>query len=234
MNSVAKRSVFWDNIKGILIFLVVFTHFMYDCRNNELIRNIVDIVYMFHMPVFIFVSGYLSKSSNSRSKESLIKLGVIYLIFNSVMMIFFGVTERSFTAVTPYYSTWYILALIVWRSMAEHISKVRYIVLWLTAIAVISGLWRDIDNTLAVSRIIAFSPFFMSGYLFDTDKMKKRISEKSVGTVLSGVGMLVAAAVVAVSAVTFFVYRASDLTINSYSDISDVIKRVAYLLFLIL
>ena len=129
MNSVAKRSVFWDNIKGILIFLVVFTHFMYDCRNNELIRNIVDIVYMFHMPVFIFVSGYLSKSSNSRSKESLIKLGVIYLIFNSVMMIFFGVTERSFTAVTPYYSTWYILALIVWRSMAEHISKVRYIVL---------------------------------------------------------------------------------------------------------
>ena len=229
MSTATKRSPFWDNIKGILIFLVVFAHFLYDFRSSNIIRHIVDAIYLFHMPAFVFVSGYLSKSSNSRSKRSLIRLGVIYLIFNTFMLIFFGVKKGHFYAVTPYYSTWYILALIVWRTLAERLSKIRNILIWLTVISIISGLWQDIDNTLAISRIISFSPFFMAGYLFDEKKLEMRISHKTLRTVSVGAAMTLFAAIIALSGLKLFRFAASDLTITGYADLSDLIKRVIML-----
>ena len=66
-----------DNYKGILIFLVVFTHFLYEysLNNKETFSyKIVTYIYTFHMPSFIFCSGFLSKSDNSRSFKTLSKL----------------------------------------------------------------------------------------------------------------------------------------------------------------
>ena len=59
-----------DNIKGILIFLVVFGHFLigYALKHQKsLSYKIVNYIYGFHMPLFIFSSGFLSKSNNSRN-----------------------------------------------------------------------------------------------------------------------------------------------------------------------
>ncbi len=56
----ASRSSYLDNIKGILIFLVVFTHCLFISQENSIINFIVDIVYMFHMPVFVFIAPWIS------------------------------------------------------------------------------------------------------------------------------------------------------------------------------
>ena len=70
-----KRSAYWDNIKGILMFLVVFAHILFQLQDkSELINSVVDYIYMFHMPAFVFVSGYLGKSERSHSFEGIIKL----------------------------------------------------------------------------------------------------------------------------------------------------------------
>ena len=50
-----------DNIKGILIFTVVFSYFLLNYPNN---KSIINFIYVFHMPGFIFCSGFLSKSIN--------------------------------------------------------------------------------------------------------------------------------------------------------------------------
>jgi len=74
-----------DNFKGILIFLVVFGHFLFEYsiyHKNSFINTIVKYIYIFHMPSFILCSGFLSKSENSRSFTILSKLILIYLIFN--------------------------------------------------------------------------------------------------------------------------------------------------------
>ena len=84
-NNVKIRFDILDNFNGILIFLVVFTHFLFNySKNNQnsLSNYIVNYIYSFHMPSFIFVSGFLSKSENSRSFKNLTKLLLIYLIFN--------------------------------------------------------------------------------------------------------------------------------------------------------
>ena len=52
-----------DNIKILLIFLVVFNHIIAFqlVKEDEVVRFIWYGITIFHMPAFIFVSGYLSK-----------------------------------------------------------------------------------------------------------------------------------------------------------------------------
>ena len=68
------------------MFLVVFAHILFQLQDkSELINSVVDYIYMFHMPAFVFVSGYLGKSERSHSFEGIIKLIFLYFIFNSLM-----------------------------------------------------------------------------------------------------------------------------------------------------
>ena len=49
-----------DTIKAILIFLVVFAHFLEGNLTGKT-TYVYTVIYMFHMPVFIFCSGFLFK-----------------------------------------------------------------------------------------------------------------------------------------------------------------------------
>ncbi|MFP3877521.1 acyltransferase family protein, partial [Bacillus paralicheniformis] len=48
-----------SNIKGLLIFLVVFGHLIELYKGNY--YQIFVLIYAFHMPLFIFISGFLAK-----------------------------------------------------------------------------------------------------------------------------------------------------------------------------
>ena len=47
-----------DNLKGILIFLVVFGHLLELVITKGHAKYIYELIYSFHMPFFIFLSGY--------------------------------------------------------------------------------------------------------------------------------------------------------------------------------
>jgi len=159
------RNPYWDNIKGLLIFLVVLGHFLWDFRNQGLARYIVELIYIFHMPAFIFVAGHLSKRSRSKSKYSILKLILIYIIFNTALMLFSYFLEgTSFLLVTPYYSSWFLLSLVIWRITIKYLNKIPHLLLLSVFVSIIIGFWHDISNILAISRTVAFFPFFVSGY----------------------------------------------------------------------
>ena len=70
-----NRSAYWDNMKGVLMLLVVFAHILFQLQDySDTINCTVDYIYMFHMPAFVFISGYFGKSERSHSFESIIKL----------------------------------------------------------------------------------------------------------------------------------------------------------------
>ena len=229
---VSSRSPYLDNIKGILIFLVVFTHCLYASQGDTIINYIVDFVYMFHMPAFVFVTGYLSKSENSRSPLSLLRLGICYVIFNAVMLYCFY--PHSMRALTPYNSMWYILAVIVWRAAAPKLAKIRRIVPVLTLAALAAGCWSDIDNILAIARIICFSPFFMAGYLFDKERLGRLATKKTARTYLTGAVCLITAAAVGGFALLKLDFTDNELTWNSYNSLNDVMERVIILIVAVL
>ena len=165
------RIHYLDNLKCLLIFLVVLTHFLLERTQIEL-STFVKLVYCFHMPVFVFVSGFFSKSESSTSHIKLIKLLIICVLSNAAFTIMMGITG-TLQLVTPFFMTWYLIALVVWRIMAKHLAKIKGILPITMAVAILCGFFPDVTNVLAISRIISFLPFFMAGYLVTNEQLEK-------------------------------------------------------------
>ena len=98
-----QRNSYWDNMKGLLIWLVVFAHILYDWANQFMtLQLVVTAIYAFHMPAFAFISGYFGKSEKSRSFQSILKFGLLYFIFNSLMGFIYGFSD----ILHPVYVCW--------------------------------------------------------------------------------------------------------------------------------
>lgn len=160
-----ERLFFFDNAKGILIFLVVFGHFLLDFRSHELTRFFVDFIYLFHMPAFVFISGHLSRFV-SQSHRSQLKIILTYFIFNFLMMIYAtNYLDQPISMLTPYYSYWYLPALFFWRYLTPIIAGHRETFPIAIAASILVGFRPEFSNQLALSRIVGFFPFFLAGYL---------------------------------------------------------------------
>ena len=75
-NSKIRYDIF-DNLKGILIFTVVFAHFLFEYSTlniESLSRKIVIFIYTFHMPSFIFISGFLTSENSIKIKNDIKKI----------------------------------------------------------------------------------------------------------------------------------------------------------------
>ena len=82
-----QRDILFDFVKGVLIFLVVWGHVI---RGRESI--VYHVIYSFHMPLFVFVSGYfavhtLRKSVMDVGKKVLNRLIVPALIWSGVALL---------------------------------------------------------------------------------------------------------------------------------------------------
>ena len=158
------RNAYWDNAKGILMTLVVLGHYLYAYSQYKAANAIITIIYLFHMPAFVFISGFLSKSENATSAKSICKLCLVYIVFNTSMMIYsFIFEDLPLSLFTPYYSYWYILALIVWRLTVKQLSQIRGITIISIIVAMSVGFWQEVSNVFALARIFLFLSVFYFG-----------------------------------------------------------------------
>ncbi len=89
-----KRIEWLDIMKGFAILLVVYGHIL----QNE---KAVDLIYMIHLPIFMFVSGLLYKQE--KFKNNVIKKSksilIPYFFFSICCLIYFYVVENKFRSV---------------------------------------------------------------------------------------------------------------------------------------
>lgn len=218
-----QRVDYYDNIKGILIILVVFAHCLYGYQNFGGVNIVTDTIYVFHMPAFVFITGFLSKSSHSRSRGALLRLFAAYLIFNTLMLIYNAACNAEVTLLTPYNSCWYLLSVIAWRAVSEWAAKQKGILLLSVAAALAAGFFGDITNILAAARTIAFYPFFLAGFMLPAD----RLPIKSAGASTRIKGLLLTAAAAALAALFAVRYSPADevMQMSAYSDITGLLLR---------
>ena len=158
IKSERKRVPYWDNIKGILILLVVFGHLYGAIWVQVLLVSSSASIYLPYA-CFCFCVGLLSKSEHSRSKQSLIKLALIYILFNTtIMIVSVAVFGSSFQLLTPSYSFWFLLSLIIWRAVEKYIPQSNLFIIVCVAAAILI-VWKDVTNVLAIARTIAFFRF---------------------------------------------------------------------------
>ena len=225
-NAQRQRSNYLDNIKGVLILLVVFGHFLLDYQDNDIIKGIVQLIYLFHMPAFVFKSGYLSKSTNSRGIVSLLKLFSAYYIFNGLFLVLNIIRDGEVSVTEPYLSYWYLIAMIAWRLSIDVISKIKYAQPLSVLLALFVGFCPEVGDVLAMSRIVAFYPFFLWGYRFSRESMQKYGEIKAAKKLCIGFALMAASAGAGVLAGQMLTLTDANLTMEPYTGWEELAVRV--------
>lgn len=121
-----------DNIKVLLIFLVVFNHIIAFnlVKVDTVVRYVWYAITIFHMPAFVFISGYLSKKPQNVLKnfKNLLIPYVLGYTLTWYSQIWLG-RSVDYEILRPTGSVmWYILALFIYRLTIEALGKIRFIV----------------------------------------------------------------------------------------------------------
>lgn len=179
--SFKKRDYLFDNYKVLLIILVVVGHFIEPAYgNNAFITGLKWMIVSFHMPAFIFISGYFSKR-DIPFNVSVRKLAVPYLVYEIIYFLFYTFIIQKETGLylaRPKFSLWYLLALFVWRIITPYVKKVPHHMLLSIAAGLLIGCSGMPGNFLSIPRILVFYPFFLAGMYFDRDFITKFRTKK--------------------------------------------------------
>lgn len=119
------RDVRIDNCKGMLIFLVVFGHLLELCNAGRLGNITYKLIYIFHMPAFIFLMGWVSKPSAKRVIKSIglyIVFRIMYFVFNCTIN---GYPMKFYFSSRPYWLLWFTLVEIYYSVLCVIINKYR-------------------------------------------------------------------------------------------------------------
>ncbi|MDE7206455.1 MAG: acyltransferase family protein, partial [Lachnospiraceae bacterium] len=186
-----QRNYRIDNIKAVLIFLVVFGHML------ELIaaKQIYLIIYSFHMPAFIFVTGYYAKF---RPRKILLELMMPYILFQTLYLIFEGYTtgeSTTFQYMRPYWLLWYLLTVIIYYILLPMIKTDRMkqrgqIVALSFAISLLAGYDSTVGYYMSLSRTMVFLPFFVMGHYAGNSETKFDVLKKWYHKIAILIGVL--------------------------------------------
>lgn len=167
-----QRDAFFDNAKYAAIVLVAVGHAWEPLRDgSRAVSALYMLVYAFHMPAFIIISGYFSRSFEARPeqlKRLVTGLLVPYVIFETAYTFFTRWTDgepgRPISLLDPLYLTWFLAALFVWRLTAPLWRRLRYAVGVALAVAMLATL-SPIGNDLDLQRVLQFLPYFVVGLM---------------------------------------------------------------------
>lgn len=98
---VTSRDLSFDVLKGILILIVVFGHALqFQYQDECWYHPLFDGIYTFHMPLFVFVSGYFFYSSTRRTFRDMIvnkakRLLLPWLIWSIVLVVAMFIIQKD-------------------------------------------------------------------------------------------------------------------------------------------
>ena len=203
-----------DNLKGILMILVVFGHLLELIMTQGWTKYVYEIIYSFHMPFFIFLSGYFFKYNFSKIVKNLV---YPYVVFQTLYLIFakfvLGI-DVSLQYNKPYWLLWYLLGMVVWsllmpllprRNATRRILSILFTFILCIAIGFSNYVGRD----YSLSRIIVFFPFFLLGrnYADLKSKIRQMNDDEKFDRILKWIGYFCSAIVIVYAILLLTCYK---------------------------
>ncbi len=176
-----SRDYLFDNYKAFLIFLVVVGHVIGpSVSDNEFLRILKWFIVSFHMPAFIFISGYFSKKELPLLKI-IQKLAVPYIICEVIYYLWYTFITHKATGLhllKPKFTLWYLLALFLWRVVTPFVKKIPYHWFLACLAGILIGLSSMEDNFLTIPRALVYYPFYLAGTTFSKDMLLRMRTAK--------------------------------------------------------
>ena len=240
------RDLYWDSLKFVLISLVVYGHVVGSYMPlGGFNRAIYNLIYTFHMPLFIFVSGRFSQiKDRDKYKKGILRIFETYIVFQIIWRIIeiAGGTEINLLFIakviaTPCWTLWYLISLVWWRIMLLAIPEktLRESPLLILAISIVVSVlsgFVPINHHFSIQRTMAFLPFFFMGYYSTRIKVKEYLNK--IPVFLPSSVILICFFVVYV----FFNVNLTSILANSHSywsdsEFSPVISCIARCIFIV-
>ncbi|MFI0268104.1 acyltransferase family protein [Streptomyces luteogriseus] len=166
-----QRDAFFDNAKYLAIVLVAMGHAWEPLKgDSRILEAAYQVVYAFHMPAFIIISGYFSRSFDMRPdrlKRLITGVAVPYIIFETAYPLFKRVIDndphQEISLLDPWYLTWFLVALFVWRLTTPIWNLVRWPLPLALGLAMLATVTPEIGDDLDLQRVLQFLPFFVLG-----------------------------------------------------------------------
>ncbi|MFF3637120.1 acyltransferase family protein [Streptomyces sp. NPDC002250] len=167
----ARRDAFFDNAKYLAIVLVAMGHAWEPLRSgSRAVSALYMFVYAFHMPAFIVISGYFSRTFEATPKNiRRLVTGVVvpYVVFETAYTYFTrwtdGVPDRPVSLLDPLYLTWFLAALLIWRLLSPVFRLVPHPLPLALGVAALATLSPSIGKDLDLQRTLQFLPYFVLG-----------------------------------------------------------------------
>jgi fucose 4-O-acetylase-like acetyltransferase len=194
----ADRDPFFDNAKFLAIILVVCGHLIENLRDVPIAHAAYFYVYLFHMPLFIVLSGYLSRNftfGSGKARKLISTLAVPYVIFELIYslprLILYGKLDISL--LDPYFLTWFLMSLFLWRLSTPVWQQLRWPLAVAVGLSLLSGMSR-LPDELSMNRTLGLLPFYVLGLMLRPEHFEwlKRRPVRIAGAVTLVIGAIAA------------------------------------------
>lgn len=137
-------------------------------------------IFMFHMPLFAYVTGYFSRHNllGRKGVGPLIMITVQYFIFqtlySSLDVLYFHASQQEHSFFVPYLMLWFLIAHLGWRLLLRLMCAlgIKHPVLLSVCLGVLAGYLGSNGSWLSLSRLFVFLPFFAAGYAIHPEKVR--------------------------------------------------------------
>jgi fucose 4-O-acetylase-like acetyltransferase len=174
------RQPLWDNARYLAITLVVVGHAILRLIDESNVSySVYLVIYAFHVPVFVLVSGYFAKAGPPGPKQLrrlVTDLVLPYLIFETIWTLIHWAMGGTLDLdlAHPSWTLWFILSLIAWRVALPYLVQLRYPLLISIVLSVGAGYVEAITSEFAISRTLGLLPFFVLGWRLRHSDITKR------------------------------------------------------------
>ena len=196
-----QRSQGFDNVKALLIFLVVLGHVLECCPSwGGLNSGLYRLIYSFHMPAFLFFSGWFARL---KPRDLVFRLVYLYLLFQVLYQLFARFvlqnSTQSLQFTTPYWLLWYLPVLIFCHLLLPLLEvrnprRKTAVVLCCVGVALVAGFDARIGYYLSLGRLCSFLPYFVLGHYAGQWHQRQAPALNPRWAAVSGLGVALAGA----------------------------------------
>jgi fucose 4-O-acetylase-like acetyltransferase/D-alanyl-D-alanine dipeptidase len=195
------RIAYFDNLKYILIVLVVVGHFIDPfSKIFGVYQGLFFSIYLFHMPLFVLVTGMFARGlirSDGRFRIArVLQFLLLYVLLYSGIYVLEYLAGKPvvFTPWSVANASWYLLAAAIWYLLVPLAARIPLIpgLVGSVVLALAVGYLPFVGDVMTISRVICFAPFFLLGYRLEPEALQ-RFFDRSIGWKIAAAALLAGA-----------------------------------------